>query len=44
MKDTIFLAASICDLGLEIVEWTDNWIAKVGDDGASEGRYGETAH
>src|SRR5262249_6918087 len=27
----IFLASCICDLGLEAVEWTRGWIAKVGD-------------
>ncbi|MCL5005299.1 MAG: hypothetical protein M1404_02095 [Acidobacteria bacterium] len=27
----IFLASCICDLGLETVEWTRNWIREVGD-------------
>jgi hypothetical protein len=27
----IFLATCICDLGLETVEWTRDWIQKVGD-------------
>jgi hypothetical protein len=27
----IFLASCICDLGLEAVEWTRQWIAQVGD-------------
>lgn len=27
----IFLASCICDLGLETVEWTRDWIAEVGD-------------
>jgi hypothetical protein len=27
----IFLASCICDLGLETVEWTRNWIRQVGD-------------
>jgi hypothetical protein len=27
----IFLASCICDLGLEAVEWTRGWIARVGD-------------
>ena len=27
----IFLATNICDLGLEAVEWTRQWIAQVGD-------------
>ena len=27
----IFLASCICDLGLEAVEWTRNWIREVGD-------------
>jgi hypothetical protein len=27
----IFLASCICDLGLETVEWTRNWIAQVAD-------------
>jgi hypothetical protein len=28
----IFLASCICDLGLETVEWTRNWIREVGDE------------
>jgi hypothetical protein len=28
----IFLASCICDMGLEAVEWTRNWIAKVGSE------------
>jgi hypothetical protein len=27
----IFLASCICDLELEAVEWTREWIAKIGD-------------
>ena len=27
----IFLASCICDLDIEAVEWTKNWIAKVGN-------------
>ena len=27
----IFVASCICDLGLETVEWTRNWIAGVGE-------------
>ena len=32
ITDMIFLGTNICDLGLETVEWTRNWIAEVGDD------------
>ena len=28
----IFLASCICDLGLETVEWTRDWIARVGNE------------
>jgi hypothetical protein len=28
----IFLASCLCDLGLEAVEWTRNWIAQLGDE------------
>jgi hypothetical protein len=31
IEEMIFLASCICDLGLEAVEWTRDWIAKVGD-------------
>jgi hypothetical protein len=31
IEGMIFLASCICDLELEAVEWTRNWIAKVGD-------------
>jgi hypothetical protein len=27
----IFLASCVCDLGLEAVEWTRGWIARVGE-------------
>ena len=27
----VFLASCICDMGLETVEWTRQWIAEVGD-------------
>jgi hypothetical protein len=27
----IFLASCLCDLELEAVEWTRDWIAKVGE-------------
>ena len=30
IEGIIFLASCICDLGLEAVEWTRNWIAEVG--------------
>jgi hypothetical protein len=30
IEGMIFLASCICDLGLETVEWTRNWIASVG--------------
>ena len=32
IEGMIFLASCICDLGLETVEWTRDWIAKVGDE------------
>ncbi len=32
IEGMIFLATNICDLGLEAVEWTRQWIAKVGDE------------
>lgn len=32
----IFLASCICDLGLEAVEWTRNWISEVGELAAHE--------
>ena len=28
----IFCGAHLCDQALEAVEWTRNWIAKVGDE------------
>jgi hypothetical protein len=28
----IFLASCICDIGLEAVEWTRSWIARVGEE------------
>jgi hypothetical protein len=31
IEGMIFLASCLCDLELEAVEWTRNWIAKVGD-------------
>ncbi len=31
IEGMIFLATNICDLGLEAVEWTRQWIAQVGD-------------
>ncbi|MBT3272291.1 MAG: hypothetical protein HN368_03985, partial [Spirochaetales bacterium] len=31
ITDMIFLGTNICDLGLETVEWTRNWIAEVGN-------------
>jgi hypothetical protein len=31
IEGIIFLASCICDLGLEAVEWTRGWIAKVGN-------------
>jgi hypothetical protein len=31
IEGMIFLASCICDLGLDAVEWTRGWIAKVGD-------------
>ena len=31
IEGMIFLASCICDLGLEAVEWTREWIASVGD-------------
>jgi hypothetical protein len=31
IKGMIFLASPICDLGLESVEWTRQWIRRVGD-------------
>jgi hypothetical protein len=34
LSGMIFLASCICDLELEAVEWTRDWIAKVGDEGA----------
>jgi hypothetical protein len=33
IEGIIFLASCICDLELEAVEWTRNWIAKVGSEG-----------
>jgi hypothetical protein len=32
IEGMIFLASCICDLGLESVEWTREWIARVGDE------------
>ncbi len=32
IEGMIFLASCICDLDLETVEWTRNWIAEVGDE------------
>jgi hypothetical protein len=32
IEGMIFLATNICDLKLETVEWTRNWIASVGDE------------
>jgi hypothetical protein len=32
IEGMIFLATPLCDLNLETVEWTRNWIAKVGDE------------
>lgn len=32
IKGMIFLASPICDLGLESVEWTRQWIRRVGDE------------
>lgn len=32
IEGMIFLASCICDLDLEAVEWTRNWIARVGDE------------
>lgn len=32
IEGMIFLASCICDHGLEAVEWTRNWIRKVGDE------------
>jgi hypothetical protein len=32
IADMIFCGAHLCDQGLEAVEWTRNWIAKVGDE------------
>jgi hypothetical protein len=32
IEGMIFLASCICDLELDAVEWTRNWIAKVGDE------------
>jgi hypothetical protein len=31
IEGMIFLASCICDLNLEAVEWTRNWIREVGD-------------
>src|SRR5439155_21787902 len=31
IEGMIFLASCLCDLELEAVEWTRDWIAKVGD-------------
>src|SRR6266481_3214536 len=32
IEGMIFLASCICDLQLEAVEWTREWIAKIGDE------------
>ena len=32
IEAVIFLASCICDLGLETVEWTRDWIASVGQE------------
>ena len=32
IEGMIFLASCICDLNIEAVEWTRNWIAKVGEE------------
>ena len=32
IEGIIFLANCVCDLELEAVEWTRDWIRKVGDD------------
>jgi hypothetical protein len=32
IEGMIFLASCICDLQLETVEWTREWVAKVGDE------------
>jgi hypothetical protein len=32
IEGMIFLASCICDLELEAVEWTREWIAKIGDE------------
>jgi hypothetical protein len=32
IEGMIFLASCLCDLELEAVEWTRNWIAQVGDE------------
>ena len=31
IENMVFLANTVCDLGLEVVEWTRNWIQQVGD-------------
>jgi hypothetical protein len=31
IEGMIFLASCICDIGLEAVEWTRNWIGEIGD-------------
>ena len=31
IEGMVFLASCICDMGLETVEWTRQWIAEVGD-------------
>jgi hypothetical protein len=38
IEGMIFLASCICDLELEAVEWTRNWIAQVGDNQLMPGR------
>ena len=32
IKEIVFLANTVLDVGLEVVEWTRDWIQKVGDD------------
>ena len=32
IREMIFLANTVLDVGLEVVEWTRDWIQKVGDD------------
>ena len=36
----IVLASCLCDLDLEAVEWTRNWIAQVGDEQVAQERSG----